>query len=43
MIFLAFLLALWEIQRLNSKAGRWIASAAIRQLESDTIQSKLRR
>jgi 3-methyladenine DNA glycosylase AlkD len=31
-----------EIQRLNSKAARWIAADAIRELESDAIQSKLR-
>jgi len=32
-----------EIQRLDSKAARWIASDAIRELESDAIQSRLRR
>jgi 3-methyladenine DNA glycosylase AlkD len=32
-----------EIQRLDSKAARWIAGDAIRELESDAIQSKLRR
>jgi len=32
-----------EIQRLDSKAARWIASDAIRELESDAIQSKLKR
>jgi 3-methyladenine DNA glycosylase AlkD len=32
-----------EIQQLDSKAARWIASDAIRELESDAIQSKLRR
>jgi 3-methyladenine DNA glycosylase AlkD len=32
-----------EIKRLNSKAARWIAADAIRELESDAIQSKLRR
>jgi 3-methyladenine DNA glycosylase AlkD len=32
-----------EIQRLGSKAARWIASDAIRELESDAIQSRLRR
>ena len=31
-----------EIQRLDSKAARWIAADAIRELESDAIQSKLR-
>jgi len=32
-----------EIQRLDSRAARWIASDAIRELESDAIQSRLRR
>jgi 3-methyladenine DNA glycosylase AlkD len=32
-----------EIQRLDSKAARWIAADAIRELESDAIQGKLRR
>ena len=32
-----------ELKRLNSKAARWIASDAIRELESDAIQSRLRR
>lgn len=32
-----------EIQRLDSKAARWISADAIRELESDAIQSKLRR
>ena len=32
-----------EIQQLDSKAARWIASDAIRELESDAIQSRLRR
>jgi 3-methyladenine DNA glycosylase AlkD len=31
-----------EIQRLGSKAARWIAADAIRELESETIQSKLK-
>jgi 3-methyladenine DNA glycosylase AlkD len=31
-----------EIQRLDSKAARWIAADAIRELESDAIQSKLK-
>jgi 3-methyladenine DNA glycosylase AlkD len=31
-----------EIQRLDSKAARWIASDAIRELESDAIQNRLR-
>jgi 3-methyladenine DNA glycosylase AlkD len=32
-----------EIQRFDSKAARWIAADAIRELESDAIQSKLSR
>ncbi|MCJ7669836.1 MAG: DNA alkylation repair protein [Dehalococcoidia bacterium] len=32
-----------EIQRLDSKAARWVASDTLRELESDAIQSKLRR
>jgi len=32
-----------EIQRIDSKAARWIAADAIRELESDAIQSRLRR
>jgi 3-methyladenine DNA glycosylase AlkD len=32
-----------EIQRLDSKAARWIAADALRELESDAIQSRLRR
>jgi 3-methyladenine DNA glycosylase AlkD len=32
-----------EIHRLDSKAARWVAADAIRELESDAIQSKLRR
>jgi 3-methyladenine DNA glycosylase AlkD len=32
-----------EIKRLDSKAARWIASDAIRELESDTVQSRLRK
>jgi len=32
-----------EIQRLDSKVARWIAADAIRELESDAIQSRLRR
>jgi 3-methyladenine DNA glycosylase AlkD len=32
-----------EIQRLDSKAARWIASDAIRELESEGIQSRLKR
>src|SRR4030066_2263467 len=32
-----------EIQRLDSKAARWVASGAIRELESDAIQTRLKR
>jgi 3-methyladenine DNA glycosylase AlkD len=32
-----------EIQQLDSKAARWIASDAIRELESDAVQSRLRK
>ncbi len=32
-----------EIQRLDSRAARWIASDAIRELESDAIQNRLRK
>jgi len=32
-----------EIQRLDSKAAHWIASDAIRELESDAVQTRLRR
>ena len=32
-----------EIQCLDSKAARWIAADAIRELESDAVQSRLRR
>jgi 3-methyladenine DNA glycosylase AlkD len=32
-----------EIQRLDSRTARWIAADAIRELESDAIQSRLRR
>ena len=32
-----------EIQRLDSKAARWVASDAIRELESDAIQTRLSR
>jgi len=31
-----------EIKRLDSKAARWIAADAIRELESDAIQTRLR-
>ncbi len=32
-----------EIQRLDSKAGRWIAADAIRELESEAIQGRLKK
>ena len=32
-----------EIRRLDSKAARWVAADAIRELESDAIQNRLRR
>ncbi len=32
-----------EIQKIDSKAARWIASDAIRELESEAIQRKLKR
>jgi 3-methyladenine DNA glycosylase AlkD len=32
-----------EIQRLDSKTARWIAADAIRELESDAVQRRLRR
>jgi len=32
-----------EIKRLDSKAARWVAADAIRELESEAIQSRLRR
>jgi len=32
-----------EIKRLDLKAARWVAADAIRELESDAIQSRLRR
>ena len=32
-----------EIQRIDSKAARWIASDAIRELESEAVQRRLRR
>lgn len=32
-----------EIQRLDSKAARWVASDAIKELESEAVQSRLRR
>jgi len=32
-----------EIQQIDSKAARWIASDAIRELESDAVQSRLRK
>ncbi|UCD38902.1 MAG: DNA alkylation repair protein [Fidelibacterota bacterium] len=32
-----------EIQRINAKAARWIASDAIRELESEAVQQRLRK
>jgi len=32
-----------EIQRLDSKAARWIAADALRELQSEAVQSKLKR
>jgi 3-methyladenine DNA glycosylase AlkD len=32
-----------EIKQLDSKAARWIAADALRELESDAVQSRLRR
>jgi 3-methyladenine DNA glycosylase AlkD len=32
-----------EIQELDSRAARWIASNAIRELESEAVQKRLRR
>jgi len=32
-----------EIKRIDSKAARWIASDAIRELESETVQNRLKR
>jgi 3-methyladenine DNA glycosylase AlkD len=32
-----------EIKRLDSKAARWVASDTLRELESDAVQSRLRR
>ncbi len=32
-----------EIQRIDSKAARWIASNAIRELESEAVQKRLRK
>jgi len=31
-----------EIRRLDSKAARWVASDAIRELESESIQKRLK-
>jgi len=31
------------IKRLDSKAARWVASDALRELESEVIQGRLRR
>jgi 3-methyladenine DNA glycosylase AlkD len=32
-----------EIQRLDSKAARWVASDTLRELESEAVQARLRR
>jgi len=32
-----------EIQRLNSKAARWVASDTLRELESEAVQKRLKR
>jgi 3-methyladenine DNA glycosylase AlkD len=32
-----------EIQRLDSKAARWIASDALRELQGEAVQTRLRR
>jgi 3-methyladenine DNA glycosylase AlkD len=32
-----------EIKRLDSKSARWVASDTLRELEGDTVQSRLRR
>jgi 3-methyladenine DNA glycosylase AlkD len=32
-----------EIRRIDSKAARWIASNAIRELESEAVQRRLRK
>jgi len=32
-----------EIQKLDSKSARWIASNAIRELESEAVQSRLKK
>jgi len=32
-----------EIQRLDSKAARWIATDAIRELESEAVQRRLKK
>jgi 3-methyladenine DNA glycosylase AlkD len=39
----AALAAAKEIKQLDSKAARWIAADAIRELESDAVQSRLKR
>ena len=39
----AALKAAKEIQRIDSKAARWIASNAIRELESEAVQTRLRK
>ena len=32
-----------EIQRLDSKTARWIASDALRELDSEAVQKRLKR
>jgi len=32
-----------EIQRIESKAARWVASDAIRELESEAVQGRLKK
>jgi 3-methyladenine DNA glycosylase AlkD len=32
-----------EIQRIDSRAARWVASDAIRELQSEAVQARLRR
>ena len=38
----AAILAATEIQRLESKAARWVAADALRELESEKVQERLR-
>ena len=32
-----------DIQRIDSRAARWIAADALRELQSDAVQTRLRR